>query len=152
MWLISIWRWSHDNCFRHKNKRTYFCSLLYLCSFVWKNVSKSDGFPCFHKEEYSHSNDDNSQYPIEESCPVASYISDNGLCVARCKEPVPVQQWRQQGDDSCQRKDSLYDILSGHSLITLFPSSSSSIVTFTAFPGSNSSTNSGYSIKQRAPL
>ena len=32
------------------------------------------------------------QYSIEEPCPVASYIPDNGLCVARCKEPVPVQQ------------------------------------------------------------
>ena len=33
--------------------------------------------------------------------------------------------------------------VSGHSLITLFPFSSSSIVTFTAFPGSSSSTSSG---------
>lgn len=57
-----------------------------------KNILSSYGFPCFHKEEYSHSNDDNSQYSIEESCSVASYIPDNGLCVARCKEPVPVQQ------------------------------------------------------------
>ena len=39
-----------------------------------KNILSSYGFPCFHKEEYSHSNDDNSQYSIEESCSVASYI------------------------------------------------------------------------------
>ena len=25
-----------------------------------KNILSSYGFPCFHKEEYSHSNDDNS--------------------------------------------------------------------------------------------
>ena len=56
-----------------------------------KNILSSYGFPCFHKEEYSHSYYNDSQYAVKEPRSAAAYIPDDCLGIACGEEPVPVQ-------------------------------------------------------------
>lgn len=66
---------------------------------------------CVQEEEYGHADQDDSQHTVEPTCLSAAYIADNKLRIPGGKEPLPVKDCRQQGNDACQNKNSLDDVL-----------------------------------------
>lgn len=117
----------------------------HLCQRRWR----------VQEEEYRHADKNRTQYPIEPTRLFPAYIPDDKLSVPGSKEPVPVKKCRQKGNDARQDKNTLNDVLAhAHSSMVSFrsPFSTSLMVTLIALPGKSSSTSSGHSMKQRAPL
>lgn len=63
------------------------------------------------KKEEGHADEDDAQYAVEQAGLQPPYILHDKLGVSGGKEPVPVQYGCQQGDDACDGKDSLNDVL-----------------------------------------
>lgn len=115
----------------------------------------------FHEKVAGSCNHQNSQGRIKQACPFSSYIIDYELGVLCSKEPIPIENRCKDGQTSDDDKNALYDIMHGHSRDVYarlsirterVPSSTSSIITFTASPGNTSSISSGHSMKHNAPL
>ena len=75
-------------------------SFLFLCS-RWRIQKKEDG----------RAYEDDTQYAVEQAGLSPPYILYDKLGVSGSKEPVPVQYGCQQGDDACDGKNSLNDVL-----------------------------------------
>lgn len=78
------------------------------------NVFHSRFFLCrwrVQEEEHRHADKYDSQHPVEPTGLPATYVVYDKLCVSGGEEPFPVENCRQQGDNSCRYKDTLDDIL-----------------------------------------
>ena len=73
---------------------------LFLCN-RWRIQKKEDG----------RADEDDTQYAVEQAGLSPPYILYDKLGVSGSKEPVPVQYGCQQGDDACDGKNPLNDVL-----------------------------------------
>ena len=73
---------------------------LFLCD-RWRIQKKEDG----------RTDENDTQYTVEQASLSPPYILYDKLGVSGSKEPVPVQYGCQQGDDACDGKNPLNDVL-----------------------------------------
>lgn len=127
---------------------------------------RADTYPFRQQEKTdTHPHQEDSQQGIGDACPSSSQASGQETGITGREKPFPIQAGSQQGDETRNGEDGLDNVVSGLWMygehggqasvdmrMMRAPSSDSSTSTRTASPGNSSSTSSGHSMKQRAPL
>ena len=123
-------------------------------------------------EKAGRGQENQAQQPIEPTGLTPTYILHDELCIVGREELIPVAEGGQQSEQTGQGKDAQYQVVAhafsfsdatlssaagasssrGPIVTVRLSSSATSMQTFTASIGSSSSTNSGHSMKQSAPL
>ena len=96
--------WTKNSLYQKYSKiadeHGFIRDFLFLCD-RWRIQKKEDG----------RADENDTQYTVEQASLSPPYILYDKLGVSGSKEPVPVQYGCQQGDDACDGKNPLNDVL-----------------------------------------